>query len=182
MSRLLYADTGASVALVYTRDHAHAHVSAHLREALANGDRLRTCEPVISPTVTRLRYDGGLAQVQTFRDIVSRAVAQRVLNIRESSAELRRAGFDTQTLSAQWLPGRAGQTPCSGSTTTSDHGLPAGALTAVQPKHCYQIDPDAVGPDPVLRGPPLPQALQSSELGVGDGLMGPCRPPGRSWS
>lgn len=93
MSRLLYADTGAFIALLYARDSAHTQISAHLRVLATAGDRLITSEPVISETVTRLRYDAGLRQVLAFRDVVQRAVAQNFLSIRESSADLRRSAF-----------------------------------------------------------------------------------------
>jgi len=93
VSRLLYADTGAFIALIYGRDRAHTTVSAHLRSIVAAGDRLITSEPVISETVTRLRYDAGLQRVAAFRDVVHRAIGQNLLSIRESSAELRRSAF-----------------------------------------------------------------------------------------
>lgn len=94
MSRLLYVDTGAFIALVYARDRAHAQVTTHLRAIAAAGDRLITSEPVIAETVTRLRCDAGLRRVAAFRDVVDRAVAQHLLSIRESSVDLRRATFD----------------------------------------------------------------------------------------
>jgi predicted nucleic acid-binding protein len=93
VSRLLYADTGAFIALVYGRDRAHLTISAHLRSLAAAGDRLITSEPVISETVTRLRYDAGLRRVAAFRDVVQRAVGQNFLSIRESSSGLRRSAF-----------------------------------------------------------------------------------------
>jgi predicted nucleic acid-binding protein len=93
VSRLLYADTGAFIAVVYGRDRAHLTVSAHLRSLADAGDRLITSEPVISETVTRLRYDAGLRRVAAFREVVLRAVGQNFLSIRESSPELRRSAF-----------------------------------------------------------------------------------------
>lgn len=94
MSRLLYADTGAFIALVYTRDQAHRRISDHLRILTAAGDRLITSEPVISETVTRLRYDAGLPRVAAFRAVLQRALAQGSLTVRESGDDLRRAAFD----------------------------------------------------------------------------------------
>lgn len=94
MSRTLYADTGAFIALLYSRDDAHAAISAHFRDLRGAGDRLITSEPVISETVTRLRYDAGLPAVRAFRDLITRAVALRTLAIRESEPRLRAAAFE----------------------------------------------------------------------------------------
>lgn len=93
MTRLLYADTGAFIALLYARDQAHRAVSAHLEKLVAAGDRLVTSETVISETVTRLRYDAGLPRVNAFREVLSRAVGQGLLTIRESGPDLRRSAF-----------------------------------------------------------------------------------------
>lgn len=93
MSRLLYVDTSAFIALLYERDHWHAQVSAHLRKLRADADRLVTSEPVISETVTRLRYDTGLTRVTAFRVLLDRAVAQGSLVIRDSDEQLRRSAF-----------------------------------------------------------------------------------------
>lgn len=94
MSRLLYVDTGAFIALLYGRDRAHPVVSAHLRELTAAGTRLISSEPVVSETVTRLRYDAGLHRVVAFRAVLQRAIAQGSLTIRESGDDLRRDAFD----------------------------------------------------------------------------------------
>lgn len=93
MSRLVYADTGAFIALVWSRDRAHSAVSRHLALLVASGDRLVTSEPVVAETVTRLRYDAGLPAALAFRDVVQRAVAQNLLTIRESGDDLRRSAF-----------------------------------------------------------------------------------------
>lgn len=128
MTRLLYADTGAFIALVYGRDRAHLTISAHLRSLAAAGDRLITSEPVISETVTRLRYDAGLRRVAAFRDVVQRAVDQNFLSIRESSSGFRRSAFwsstrtcgsPTPTRKERLSPERGGPTRSSGWTTTS---------------------------------------------------------------
>lgn len=94
MSRILYADTGAFIALLYGRDRAHRVVSDHLRRLAAAGDRLITGEPVISETVTRLRHDAGLARVAAFRAVLFSAIAQGSLSVRESDESLRRSAFD----------------------------------------------------------------------------------------
>lgn len=93
MSRLVFIDSGAFIALIYERDGSHRAVSAHLRDLAAAGDRLISCEPVISETVTRLRYDAGLPHVSAFRSVLERAVAERFLTVRESGGDLRRSAF-----------------------------------------------------------------------------------------
>jgi uncharacterized protein len=93
VSRLVYADTGAFIALVWSRDRAHALVSEHLAGLVAAGDRLVTSEPVVAETVTRLRYDAGLPAALAFRDVVRRAGSQNLLTIRESGDGLRREAF-----------------------------------------------------------------------------------------
>lgn len=93
MSRTLYADTGAFIALLYRRDQAHELVTSHFRAMRAAGDRLLTSDPVIAETTTRLRYDAGLEHVRAFRDLVSRAVTQNSLVVRESEPDLRTRAF-----------------------------------------------------------------------------------------
>lgn len=94
MSRLLYADTSALIALVYAGDEAHERVAAHFRILRSAGDRLVTCEAVVAETGTRLRYDAGLPMVARFRSVLERSADEGTLTVRESSAELRRAAFD----------------------------------------------------------------------------------------
>jgi predicted nucleic acid-binding protein len=93
VSRLVYADTGAFIALVWSRDRAHPLVSRHLAALAAAGDRLVTSEPVVAETVTRLPHDAGLPVALGFRDVVQRAVARNFLTIRESGDDLRRSAF-----------------------------------------------------------------------------------------
>ncbi len=93
MSRTLYADTGAFIALLYRRDSDHERVRAHFLALRTAGDRLITSEPVITETVTRLRYDAGLSRVIEFRAVIERSVAAGALAIRESDPDLRRAAF-----------------------------------------------------------------------------------------
>lgn len=97
MSRLVYADSGAFIALMYERDDAHEPISEHLRVLAAAGDRVITCEPVISETVTRLRYDAGLRHVLKFRSVLQRAVEQGFVSVRESGDDLRQSAFDILT-------------------------------------------------------------------------------------
>lgn len=93
MSRLLYADTGAFIGLLWARDDAHEVLRSHLRALRSAGDRLVTSEPVISETVTRLRYGAGPAGVRAFRGMLTQAVAQRSLVVRDSDEGLRHAAF-----------------------------------------------------------------------------------------
>lgn len=94
MSRTLYTDTGAFLALLYRRDRDHERVRAHFQALRRAGDRLVTSEPVIAETVTRLRYDAGLERVLAFRAVIDRSVAGGALAIRESDPALRRAAFE----------------------------------------------------------------------------------------
>ncbi|MFZ0216777.1 MAG: PIN domain-containing protein [Candidatus Dormiibacterota bacterium] len=94
MTRLLYADSGAFIALLYRRDHDHERVSAHLRRLRQTGDVLVTCEAVISETVTRLRYDAGLDATRRFRRVLTAGAALGSLEVRESDEGLRQAAFD----------------------------------------------------------------------------------------
>jgi predicted nucleic acid-binding protein len=94
VSRLLYADTGAFIALIFRRDQAHQSVSDHFRKLRASGDRLVTSEPVVAETVTRLRYDVGLPAVRAFRALVEQAGDRGTLVVRESDVKLRAAAFD----------------------------------------------------------------------------------------
>ncbi|MGH8897432.1 MAG: type II toxin-antitoxin system VapC family toxin [Egibacteraceae bacterium] len=93
MSRTIYIDSGAFIALLYRRDRAHERVSAHFRTLRQAGDLLVTSEPVIAETVTRLRYDAGLASALAFRKILDQGMATGSLVVRESDDRLRRAAF-----------------------------------------------------------------------------------------
>ncbi|MGQ0632907.1 MAG: type II toxin-antitoxin system VapC family toxin [Sporichthyaceae bacterium] len=94
MSRTLYVDTGAFIALLYARDDAHAAVSAHARELRAERALLITSDAVISETVTRLRYDAGLPAVRGFRTLLDQATEQRTLIIRDGDTKARAAAFE----------------------------------------------------------------------------------------
>jgi predicted nucleic acid-binding protein len=94
VSRLLYADTSALIALVYAGDQAHERVAEHFRALRSSGDRLITSDTVVGETATRLRYDAGLPLVHRFRSVLERSAGSGTLTVRESSTELRRAAFD----------------------------------------------------------------------------------------
>lgn len=87
--RRVYVDTGAFIALMSRRDQDHERVTAHFRALRAARDVLLTSDPVIGETVTRLRYDAGLAAVARFRDVVGEGVARAHLHIYDSGPELR---------------------------------------------------------------------------------------------
>lgn len=93
MSRLLYVDTGAFIALLWRRDRDHGRVSEHIRRVRAAGDTLLTSEAVISETVTRLRYDAGLPAALAFRRALDLTTATRSVLVRESDQGLRSAAF-----------------------------------------------------------------------------------------
>lgn len=91
--RAVYVDTGAWIALVYRRDRAHESVSRRFADLRESDVLLVTSDPVVSETVTRLRYDAGLSTALAFRRIVSEAVRFRTLRIQESDAALREDAF-----------------------------------------------------------------------------------------
>jgi predicted nucleic acid-binding protein len=93
VSRLVYTDTGAFIALLYPRDRWHDVVSRHFRRLRSAGDRLVTSEPVISETVTRLRYDAGVGAVSSFRGVLVAGAADGSLTVRESDDDLRHAAL-----------------------------------------------------------------------------------------
>lgn len=90
----VYVDTGGFIALLWSRDRAHASVRDAF--ALLRDERTRfvTCDPVIGETATRLRYDAGLDATRRFEQVVERSVDVGQLMIRESSSDLRRAAFE----------------------------------------------------------------------------------------
>ncbi|MBW3603501.1 MAG: PIN domain-containing protein [Actinobacteria bacterium] len=87
--RRVYVDTGAFIALISRRDQDHERVVRHFRSLRANRDVLFASDPAIGETVTRLRYDAGLAAVARFRDVLERSVARGSLQVHESNPELR---------------------------------------------------------------------------------------------
>lgn len=87
--RNVYVDTGAFIALLSPRDRDHARVAGHFRSLRAARDLLVTSDPVIGETVTRLRYDAGLAAVARFRDVIERAVTRSALQIIDTDPGLR---------------------------------------------------------------------------------------------
>lgn len=94
MSRLVYVDTSAWLALLRPRDAGHDRVSRHFRALRRRRARFLSSEAVISETATRLRYDAGAAAVEAFRALLEAAAEDGSLTIRESSPELRARAFD----------------------------------------------------------------------------------------
>jgi hypothetical protein len=88
--RAVYVDTGAWIALVYRRDRAHESMSRHFAKLRADGDLLVTSDPAVGETVTRLRYDAGLAAALAYRRILEEAVTLQTLRIRDTDADLRK--------------------------------------------------------------------------------------------
>ncbi len=93
MTRVVYVDTGAFIALVWTRDRHHLTVRAQYERLRAERARLVTSDPVIGETATRLRYDAGLPAASAFASIVRDASVAGTLVVRESDADLRARAF-----------------------------------------------------------------------------------------
>lgn len=93
MTRTVYVDTGAFIALLWTRDRHHSLVRAQYERLRAERARLVTSDPVIAETATRLRYDAGLLAARTFASIVREATDAATLAVRESDADLRARAF-----------------------------------------------------------------------------------------
>ncbi len=88
--KAVYVDTGAWIALVYRRDRAHERVSRHFTRLRESGSFLVTSDPAVGETITRLRYDAGLAYALAFRRILDEAIALRSLRIRDTDPGLRK--------------------------------------------------------------------------------------------
>ena len=86
--RIVYADTGAFIALLWRRDRAHERVRDHYRELRAAGDVLLTSNLVVSETATRLRFDAGLDVAVAFRELLDAAVAAGRLIVRHTDPEV----------------------------------------------------------------------------------------------
>lgn len=90
----VHVDTGAFIALIWSRDRAHAAVRAAFAALRRARTPLSTCDPVIGETATRLRYDVGLDAVLRFHELVEQAVAVGQLEVVESSPGLRASAFE----------------------------------------------------------------------------------------
>lgn len=94
MRRVVYVDAGAWIALVWSRDRAHRAISEHFRSLRLRGDLLVTSDPALGETVTRLRYDAGLAACISFQGIIEEAIHSGGLRLREINGELRHRAFE----------------------------------------------------------------------------------------
>jgi len=92
-ARTVYVDTGAFIALIWSRDRDHDAVREQYGLFRAERARLTTSDAVIGETATRLRYDAGLAAARTFHEVIRDATAAAALTIRESDGELRARAF-----------------------------------------------------------------------------------------
>lgn len=90
----VYVDTGAFIALLWSRDRAHDRVVDTLSALRSRGERLLTCDPVIGETATRLRYDAGLEPTLRFHDLVQQAVTVGQLDVVEPGPDLRSTAFE----------------------------------------------------------------------------------------
>lgn len=90
--RVVYVDTGAWIALLWSRDRAHGKVADHVR-GMDRGSLLVTSDAAVAETATRLRYDAGLAATLAFYHYLEEALAIGRLRIRDTDAALRRQAF-----------------------------------------------------------------------------------------
>lgn len=93
--RVVYADSGAFIALLWRRDRAHERIRDHYRSLKQAGDVLLTSNLVVSETATRLRYDAGLPAAIAFRGLLDAAVDAGRLIVRHSDPELDAKAWDT---------------------------------------------------------------------------------------
>ena len=91
---MVYADSGAFIALLWRRDRAHARVRDHYTALREAGDVLLTADLVVSETATRLRFDAGLHAALAFRSLLEEAVAAGRLIVRHADAELDARAWD----------------------------------------------------------------------------------------
>ena len=92
--RVVYADSGAFIALLWRRDRAHERVRDHYRGLREAGDVLLTSNLVVTETATRLRYDAGLPAALAFRGLLEAAVEAGRLLVRHSDPDLDARAWD----------------------------------------------------------------------------------------
>ncbi len=126
--RIVYADTGAFIALLWRRDRAHERVRDHYRELRTAGDVLLTSNLVVSETATRLRFDAGLDVAIAFRELVDAAVAAGRLIVRHTDPEVDAKAW---ALMERHPDARLSFTDCVGAVTAAE-----GRAAAV-----YGLDP-----------------------------------------
>ncbi|MCS7190061.1 MAG: PIN domain-containing protein [Fimbriimonadales bacterium] len=89
MSRPLFVDSSAWIALTSADDQAHAQARAYfIQEIQARRRRLLTTNFVLSETLTLLRYRFGLSIAETFWESVQQAQAEDLLEVRHIGEDL----------------------------------------------------------------------------------------------
>ena len=91
---MVYADSGAFIALLWRRDRAHERVRDHYRRLRDAGDVLLTSNLVVTETATRLRFDAGLSAALAFRELLESAVDAGRLLVRHADPELDARAWD----------------------------------------------------------------------------------------
>ncbi len=115
--RIVYADTGAFIALLWRRDRAHERVRDHYRELRENGDVLLTSDLVVSETATRLRFDAGLPVALAFRELLDAAVDSGRLIVRHTDPEVDAKAWE---LMERHPEARLSFTDCVGAITATE--------------------------------------------------------------
>ena len=115
--RIVYADTGAFIALLWRRDRAHERVRDHYRELRTAGDVLLTSNLVVAETATRLRFDAGLDVAVAFRELLDAAVAAGRLIVRHTDPEVDATAW---ALMERHPDARLSFTDCVGAVTAAE--------------------------------------------------------------
>lgn len=115
--RIVYADTGAFIALLWRRDRAHERVRDHYRGLRERGDVLLTSNLVVSETATRLRFDAGLPLALAFRELVEAAVDTGRLLVRHTDPEVDAKAW---ALMERHPEARLSFTDCVGAVTAAE--------------------------------------------------------------
>lgn len=89
MSRRLFVDSSAWVALISKDDSAHARAQAFFQQEVVNSRRkLLTTNFVLGETLTLLRYRFGLSVAETLWDAVQQAQAEGLLDVHHLGEDL----------------------------------------------------------------------------------------------
>lgn len=115
--RAVFVDTGAWVALRYSRDQYHARARAVLRRLRAEGLGLVTTEWVLSEAVTLLKARGGVDHALALGDAIQ---SGRLGYLVESSPERRRRAWE---LFIRYRDRRVGWVDCASFAVMEELGL-----------------------------------------------------------
>lgn len=118
----VYVDTGAWIALLWTRDRMHSRVADRFRTLREGGELLVTSEPAVGETATRLRDDAGLSAALAFHRHLREAGRVGALRIRDSDDALRARAFEIMERHAE-LP--LSYADCIGAAVADDVGARA---------------------------------------------------------